>query len=203
MQRTSLAESWNLDQILDDLNEFGFALIDDVYSNEYVQSLVHECTSHLAEFRAAGVQNGVVSHIRSDHILWIDCQLPIAQQHIKALEEFSQALNQAFYLGIKEVEAHFACYNAGEFYALHRDNPQQKNDRMISTVFYVHESWQEDWGGQLRLQDKNGQWHIIQPSPNRLAIFQSDLLHEVLRSKQQRLSITAWLRSGGSIWNQG
>ncbi|ENU90917.1 hypothetical protein F971_03844 [Acinetobacter vivianii] len=203
MQRTSLAESWNLDQILDDLNEFGFALIDDVYSNEYVQSLVHECTSHLAEFRAAGVQNGVVSHIRSDHILWIDGQLPIAQQHIKALEEFSQALNQAFYLGIKEVEAHFACYNAGEFYALHRDNPQQKNDRMISTVFYVHESWQEDWGGQLRLQDKNGQWHIIQPSPNRLAIFQSDLLHEVLRSKQQRLSITAWLRSGGSIWNQG
>jgi SM-20-related protein len=203
MQRTSLAESWNLDQILDDLNEFGFALIDDVYSNEYVQSLVHECTSHLAEFRAAGVQNGVVSHIRSDHILWIDGQLPIAQQHIKALEEFSQALNQAFYLGIKEVEAHFACYNAGEFYALHRDNPQQKNDRMISTVFYVHESWQEDWGGQLRLQDKNGQWHIIQPSPNRLAIFQSDLLHEVLRSKQQRLSITAWLRSGSSIWNQG
>lgn len=203
MQRTSLAESWNLDQILDDLNEFGFALIDDVYANEYVQSLVHECTSHLAEFRAAGVQNGVVSHIRSDHILWIDGQLPIAQQHIKALEEFSQALNQAFYLGIKEVEAHFACYNAGEFYALHRDNPQQKNDRMISTVFYVHESWQEDWGGQLRLQDKNGQWHIIQPSPNRLAIFQSDLLHEVLRSKQQRLSITAWLRSGSSIWNQG
>lgn len=203
MQPTSLAESWNLEQILDDLNEFGFALIDDVYSNKYVHSLVHECTSHLAEFRAAGVQNGVVSHIRSDHILWIDGQLPIAQQHLKALEALSQILNQAFYLGIKEVEAHFACYNAGEFYALHRDNPQQKNDRMISTVFYVHESWQEDWGGQLRLQDKNGQWHIIQPSPNRLAIFQSDLLHEVLRSKQQRLSITAWLRSGSSLWNQG
>lgn len=203
MQQTSFTSSWNLDQILDDLNEFGFTLIDDVYPAEYVESLVKECSTHLAEFRAAGVQNGVVSHIRSDHILWIDGQLPIAQQHIQALEEFSQALNQAFYLGIKEVEAHFACYNAGEFYALHRDNPQQKNDRMISTVFYLHKDWQEDWGGQLRLQDKNGQWHIIQPIPNRLAIFQSDLLHEVLLSKQQRLSITAWLRSGGSIWNQG
>ena len=112
-------------------------------------------------------------------------------------------MNQAFYLGIKEIEAHFACYHAGEFYALHRDNPQQKNDRMISTVFYLHEHWQEDWGGQLRLQNKNDEWHIIQPLPNRLAIFQSDLLHEVLLSKQQRLSITAWLRSGGSIWNQG
>lgn len=76
-----------------------------------------------------------MSHIRSDHILWIDEQLPIAQQHINALKNLSQLLNQAFYLGIKEVEAHFACYNAGEFYALHRDNPQKKNDRMISTVF--------------------------------------------------------------------
>jgi SM-20-related protein len=51
------------------------------------------------------------------------------------------------------------------------------------------------------LQDKNDQWHIIQPLANRLAIFQSDLLHEVLLSKQQRLSITAWLRSGHSIWH--
>ncbi|MCU4580502.1 2OG-Fe(II) oxygenase [Acinetobacter gyllenbergii] len=207
MQATSLPQafnlqSWNLDQVLNDLNEFGFALIDQVYSDEYVQALAHECSAHLAEFRAAGIQNGVVSHIRSDHILWIDGQLPIAQQHLQTLEHLSQALNQAFYLGIKEVEAHFACYNAGEFYALHRDNPQQKNDRMISTVFYLHENWQENWGGQLRLQDKKDQWHIIQPQPNRLAIFQSDVLHEVLLSKQQRLSITAWLRSGGSIWNQ-
>ena len=201
MQFSSLPSYWNLDKILDDLNASGFTVIDEVYPNEYVQALVHECSSHLEQFRAAGVQNGVVSHIRSDHILWIDGQLPIAQQHIQTLEHLSQVLNQAFYLGIKEIEAHFACYHAGEFYTLHRDNPQQKNDRMISTVFYLHKDWQEDWGGQLRLQDKNDQWHIIQPLPNRLAIFQSDLLHEVLLSKQQRLSITAWLRSGNSIWN--
>lgn len=201
MQFTSLPTSWNIDQILDDLNTSGFALVDDVYPHEYVRNLVQECSSNLEAFRAAGIQNGVVSHIRSDHILWIDDQLPIAQQHINTLENLAQAFNQAFYLGIKEVEAHFACYNAGEFYALHRDNPQQKNDRMISTVFYLHESWQEDWGGQLRLQDKNDQWHIIPPVSNRLVIFQSDLLHEVLLSKQQRLSITAWLRSGNSIWN--
>ena len=193
-------DSWNLEQVLDDLNEYGFAIIDDAYSIEYTQSLVQECSTHLAEFRAAGVKSGVISHIRSDHILWIDDQLPIAQHHLHALQQLSENLNQAFYLGIKEVEAHFACYNAGEFYALHRDNPQQKNDRVISTVFYLHEHWQADWGGQLHLQDKQNDWHIIEPQPNRLVIFQSDLLHEVLLSKQQRLSITAWLRSGNSIW---
>lgn len=193
-------DSWNLEQVLDDLNEYGFAIINDAYSIEYTQSLVQECSTHLAEFRAAGVQSGVISHIRSDHILWIDDQLPIVQHHLHALQQLSENLNQAFYLGIKEVEAHFACYNAGEFYALHRDNPQQKNDRVISTVFYLHEHWQADWGGQLHLQDKQNDWHIIEPQPNRLVIFQSDLLHEVLLSKQQRLSITAWLRSGNSIW---
>lgn len=193
-------DSWNLEQVLDDLNEYGFAIINDAYSIEYTQSLVQECSTHLAEFRAAGVKSGVISHIRSDHILWIDDQLPIAQHHLHALQQLSENLNQAFYLGIKEVEAHFACYNAGEFYALHRDNPQQKNDRVISTVFYLHEHWQADWGGQLHLQDKQNDWHIIEPQPNRLVIFQSDLLHEVLLSKQQRLSITAWLCSGNSIW---
>lgn len=192
--------SCNIDHILDDLDEFGFALVDELYCTEYVHALIQECSVHLAEFRAAGIQNGVISHIRSDHILWINGQLPIAQQHIDTLETLAQVFNQSFYLGIQEVEAHFACYNAGEFYALHRDNPQQKNDRMISTVFYLHEHWQEDWGGQLHLQDKQQQWHIIQPLPNRLVIFQSDLLHEVLLSKQQRLSITAWLRSGNSVW---
>src|SRR5690606_25783662 len=126
-------------------------------------------------------------------------EFQISHRHIQTLQQFSQILNRAFYLGIKDVEAHFACYNAGEFYALHRDNPQGKNGRMISAVYYLHDDWQDNWGGELHLQDKNDQWHIIQPKPNRIAIFQSDLLHEVLLSKQQRLSITAWLRSDNQL----
>ena len=195
-----LPKSWNADQILNDLDQHGFALIDDAYSSEYTQALLEECTSHFNQFRDAAIQNGVMSQIRSDHILWINDELKIAQQHIDYLNALSEQLNQAFFLGIREVEAHFACYNAGEFYALHRDNPQQKNGRLISTVYYLHEEWQEDWGGELRLQDKNEQWHVIAPKPNRIAIFQSDLLHEVIQAKQQRLSITAWLRSRSSIW---
>ena len=196
----SLPQTWDIDQIIEDLDQQGFCLIDDAYSSEYMQTLVQECTAHLNEFRDAAIQNGVVSNIRSDHILWIDEQLAYAQQHIQALTALSEQLNRAFYFGIREVEAHFACYNAGEFYALHRDNPQGKNGRIVSSVYYLHEQWQADWGGELRLQDKQGEWHIIPPKPNRIALFQSDLLHEVLKSKQQRLSITAWLRSQDSIW---
>ncbi len=195
MEAVIIPGDWNVDQILDDLDQHGFSIVDDAYSSEYQHAVSQECLSHLNEFRNAAIQNGVVNNIRSDHILWLQPEFQISHLHIQTLQQFSQVLNRAFYLGIKDVEAHFACYNAGEFYALHRDNPQGKNGRMISSVYYLHEHWQADWGGELRLQDKNSQWHIIQPQPNRMALFQSDLLHEVLISKQQRLSITAWLRS--------
>lgn len=200
MQTTSLPNAWNVDQILNDLDQQGFAVLDDVYDQHYVNTLIEECMTHLKHFREAAVHSGVISNIRSDHILWINENFKYAQQHTQALMTLSQQLNQCFYLGIQEVEAHFACYNAGEFYALHRDNPQQKNDRVISTVYYLHAEWQADWGGELRLQDKNLQWHIIQPQPNRMVLFQSDLLHEVIQSKQQRLSITAWLRNGHRVF---
>lgn len=199
MEATTLPKSWNIDQTLDDLDQHGFAVIDHVYSHHYVDQLVKECISNLNCFREAAIQNGVVSNVRSDHILWIDENLDIAQHHINTLKQLSQLLNRHFYLGINDVEAHFACYNTGEFYALHRDNPQNKNGRIISTVYYLHEEWQESWGGELHLQDKNNVWHTIQPKPNRIAMFQSDLLHEVIQAKHQRLSITAWLRSDQNI----
>lgn len=200
MDSFSLPNTWDVDQIIEDFDRQGFSIIDDAYPQNYVQDLVKECSSNLNQFREAAIQNGIVSNIRSDHILWINEDLTIAQHHIQSLEALSQQFNRAFYLGIKEVEAHFACYNAGEFYALHRDNPQGKNGRVISSVYYLHEEWQDHWGGELRLQDKNDTWHIIPPKPNRIALFQSDLLHEVLLSKQQRLSITAWLRQSDRLF---
>ncbi|WP_111895291.1 2OG-Fe(II) oxygenase [Acinetobacter sp. MB5] len=194
-------KNWNINKIINDLDESGFSIIDQAYTEEYLHTVHQECMHHLNEFRDAAIQNGVVSKIRSDHILWINENLPIAEQHVATLMQLAQELNQAFFFGIREVEAHFACYNTGEFYALHRDNPQKKNDRMVSAVLYLHSEWQEDWGGQLRLQDKQQNWHILEPKPNRIALFQSDLLHEVLAAQQQRLSITAWMRSNHSIWS--
>ena len=195
-----IAKSWSVDTILDDLDQHGFSIIDDAYNTDFVNNLIKECTSNLASFRDAAIQNGVISKIRSDHILWLTPELSFSNQHIEHLYNLAQDLNRAFFLGIKDIEAHFACYNAGEFYALHKDNPQGKNGRMISSVYYLHDQWQSDWGGQLRLQDKNGNWHILEPKPNRIALFQSDLLHEVLEAKHQRLSITAWLRSDAQLF---
>lgn len=200
MDCTHLSTTWDLEQIFNALEHHGFALIEDAYPAAFLRQVRQECMAHLTEFREAAVQNGVITKIRSDHILWIDDTLEIASQHIQNLLQFGHAFNREFYSTIREVEAHFASYQSGEFYALHRDNPQQKNNRILSSVFYMHDTWQPTWGGQLRLQDKNMQWHTIEPSPNRIVIFHSDLLHEVLPAKQQRLSITAWLRAQDQLW---
>lgn len=200
MNTDNLTQNWNFEQIFQSLDQSGCAIIDNAYPKDFFEQVRTECLEHLQDFREAAIQNGVVSKIRSDHILWIEDHLEQATVHTQALLNLGQAFNQYFFSNIREIEAHFACYDAGEFYALHRDNPQQKNNRILSSVFYLNEQWQSDWGGQLRLQDKNDIWHIIEPLPNRVALFQSDLLHEVLPAMHQRLSITGWLRSQSSIW---
>ena len=200
MDVIQLFQPHNIDQIINDLEHQGFSIINNVHPQHYVNALVKECGANLNCFREAAIQSGLISAIRNDHILWINEELQIAQQHIETLSQLCRQLNQCFYLGLNEVEAHFARYNVGQLYALHRDNPQQKNDRVISTVYYLHQDWHSDWGGELRLQDKNEQWHIIIPHPNRMVIFQSNLLHEVMPAKQQRLSITAWLRRTAALF---
>ena len=103
-------------------------------------------------------------------------------------------LNPQLFLGIRWAEAHFACYQAGQFYVQHRDNPKNSQVRAISTVFYLNPDWQADRGGQLRLVDRQGLTHEILPQDNQLVIFDSDLLHEVCPATQVRYSIAGWLR---------
>lgn len=200
MDLTHITDTWNLEQVFNAIDKDGFAIIEQAYTADFFIQLRKECLNHLQDFREAAIQNGVVSKIRSDHILWIDDNLNCAFQHTQAILQLGQAFNRYFFSNIREVEAHFACYQSGEFYALHRDNPQQKNNRILSCVFYMNESWQSEWGGQLRLQDKNDIWHLIEPQSNHLVVFDSDLLHEVLPAQAQRLSITGWLRSQDTLW---
>ena len=78
-----------LNQILDDLDQFGFALIDDVYSwqLEYVHQLIDKNAAPSAEFRSRRstkrrCQSSVVTIFYG---LMNRYQLP--KQHIQALEE--------------------------------------------------------------------------------------------------------------------
>jgi SM-20-related protein len=212
-------EYWQkyLDQhadVLDTLVEDGFAVIDQALPDDLFVQLVQQ-SHHEADYQAAKITaGGRLEAVRSDSTRWIDEQDQIGSQYLSALYGLGNVLNQALYLGIRSVEAHYAHYQVGQFYVQHVDNPKGSDIRAISTVLYLwhdlddvqagminlQKNWQDDWGGQLRLHDLRQMSHDILPMMNRMVIFQSDLPHEVLPATQVRRSIAGWLRRDKHVY---
>lgn len=83
---------------------------------------------------------------------------------------------------------------------------QGASTRRLTCLFYLNPQWKDGDGGQLRLyrppdgepfsdwgQDRHLSHVDIEPLANRLLIFQSRVFeHEVLPSRSQRYSLTAW-----------
>lgn len=138
------------------------------------------------------------TQIRSDHILWIDdweqtCELRVFKSFLEKLQDFSR---ENFFLPLKRFESHFSFYPVGSFYKKHLDQHKNSPNRHISVVLYLSE-FSRGNDGQLKIypQDKNKSPELIDPIPGRIVIFKSaGIVHEVLETKAQRYSITAWIR---------
>jgi len=191
---------------LDQLVNEGYLVLDSALPHQLYAALVAESQDDRG-FQAAKISvGGRAEAIRSDTTRWIERdtqQNPAGKDYLNALEGLGQFLNQSLYLGVRSVEAHYACYQVGQFYAQHRDNPQGTDVRAMSTVLYlngaVQEDWRACWGGSLRLTDSHDVMRDFLPSANRLVVFHSDLQHEVLAATQVRRSIAGWLRRDMSI----
>ena len=188
------------EDFFDLLSTQGFCILDHALDNDLFIALQQESTSLLPEFEAAKIsQGGTVDSIRRDRTRWLENEDHAGSIYLHQLQQLSDQINQALYLGIRRVEAHYAYYDTGDFYKLHRDNPASQNDRAISTVFYLNEAWGHADGGALRIQDNQQQWHTLLPLANRLVVFQSDLLHEVCPANRPRKSIAGWLRRDDTL----
>lgn len=182
------------DQLLDQLADTGVIVLRDVLPEPLLQAL-RLASREMHGYRAAQlISDGVQQQIRSDATRWLQADDPVAAAYLRVLQDLGAALNQQLFLGIRWAEAHFACYQAGQFYAQHRDNPKSSNVRAISTVLYLNTAWPAAAGGQLRVIDRQGAAHEILPQDNQLVLFDSDLLHEVCPATQVRYSIAGWLR---------
>lgn len=132
------------------------------------------------------------------------------------LEAFRSALRSRFVeicagLGMEqfplaEIEIRLAAHHDGDFFKPHRDtlvggNRTAKSTvRMITAVYYLHRQPRGFDGGELQLHPfGDGQPLQIEPADNRLAIFPSMLLHEVLPVtvasgdfRDSRFSVSCW-----------
>ncbi len=136
--------------------------------------------------------------IRGDSTCWLTEPLfPAEQVLLDSLEQLRQELNRESFLGLFELELHYARYPAGASYARHVDQPQGRGQRQVSVVLYLNEGWTHAAGGELRIFDASGGYRDIEPMGGRLVCFLTPgREHAVMPTRHPRLSLSGWFRTG-------
>jgi SM-20-related protein len=178
----------------------GIFVRDDFLGSERVRELIGCARTRKARGEFAGARIGGGERLRRDEIrgddtCWLGEPLFAAERLLLAdMEQLRLELNREAFLGLFDLEMHYAWYPPGAGYARHVDQLQGREDRVVSVVLYLNESWVPVDGGQLRLFD--GQLaRDVEPLAGRLVGFvTAGREHAVLPTRKERLSLTGWFR---------
>ncbi len=200
-----LSPTLDAEQLVHDIAQSGYLLIDDFLAPDIIQSLAQQTRNLHQQGAMQTASTGLNKHkssIRGDHIHWLEdgseYTSPAQQKYFAAMQDIQQTLNRELFLGLFSLEAHFALYPAGAGYAKHLDQLQGKPDRKISSILYLNQDWQTSDGGALRLYLENDSFMDISPIAGRLVLFLSErFMHEVLPAQRERLSLTGWFKTRG------
>lgn len=194
-----------LEPVLDELAGRGWSVRPDFLAPAAVAGLRAVCLSRRAAgaFHAAGVGSGearVLPAMRGDSILWLEPgdPHPDVRAYLAVTESLRQAANREFFLGLHELEAHFAAYPGGASYRKHLDRFRDDDRRTLTAIIYLNEDWTAADGGQLRFwpdPSGEGEYLDIVPAGGTLVTFLSGLYwHEVLPARRTRLALTGWFK---------
>jgi SM-20-related protein len=161
------------------------------------------------ELARAGIGRGATRHVdstvRGDSIRWLDGGDTAERTLFAELERLRVSLNETLYLGLLDVEAHYAVYPPGAGYRRHVDTFLDSSRRAVSFVLYLNERWSEADAGELvlyrgaRSLQSSGERELVRiaPAAGTFAVFEADVPHEVLPAARTRLSIAGWFRRRG------
>lgn len=202
-----------MDSVLDSLFDKGWVIDRTLFGADEIAALRKACLSQWQDgrFHEAAVGRGSGqerrSEVRSDSVLWLDALRddPAVARYFALLDEVKLAVNRHLYLGLNDLESHFAVYPQGAFYQKHLDRFRDDDARTLTAVLYLNDDWREEDGGQMRLYlDPDCRESLdVQPEAGTLVLFLSDRFwHEVLPARRQRLSVTGWFRrqTGQLLW---
>jgi SM-20-related protein len=189
------------DDIVGRLAREGVATLDEFIEDALTLELLDDITRREAAglFRPAGIGAGRERTerraIRGDRISWLSLASSTAEQQVLSrLEDVRRALNEALFLGLHDLESHFAIYDPSTRYVRHLDRSVLGAERVVSIVLYLNRHWRPSQGGELRLYTAAGEVEVT-PVAGRLVMFLSDQIeHEVLVSHATRRSLTGWFR---------
>jgi len=194
-----------LDTVLTALADQGWCVLPDFLPAETIADLRAQCLSRRdgGGFHNAGVGAGratVVSEVRGDSIMWVEADdpQPAIRAYLDATETLRLAVNRQFFLGLHELEAHFAVYPEGSYYKKHLDRFRDDDRRTLTAIVYLNQDWTEADGGMLRFwPDSSGEGESMDIAPlgGTLVTFLSELYwHEVLPAHRTRLALTGWFK---------
>lgn len=193
-------------QLVASISHQGYAVVPDFLPPEQIQLLAAEALQLQidGEMKRAGTgQDGSKpdDKVRGDFIHWLEADtISVSQQYyLQQMETLRSELNSQLYLGLFDLESHFAIYPPGAVYRRHLDQFQGNEQRQVSCILYLNQQWQHDFGGQLRIY-LNGAadepYIDVEPTGGTLVAFLSGkFLHEVLPAQRQRISLTGWHRT--------
>lgn len=183
------------------LRDSGWIALTDFVPHGLLVTLRRDCdeAEHAGRLRAAATGRGPVAQtdpaLRGDRILWLDRSAsPVQAELLEHLDGWRQALNRQLWLGLEEVESHYALYAPGAGYARHRDRFRDDDARVLSLVIYLNADWADADGGALRLQLPEGACDIAPRMGTAVLFLSSEIEHEVLPARRTRRSIAGWFR---------
>ena len=180
----------------------GYIVIENALDAKMTQNLLHYAQS-LTELKQAGISSSSDLHIdsqrRRDKTKWLEEDNAVQSEFLTFASELKTYLNRALYLGLNDYESHFAIYEKGDFYETHLDAFKNSKNRVVTTVYYLNEEWNETNGGELIVYNEENEFLAkVTPNANTLVVFMSEKFpHEVLPAKKTRYSIAGWFRVDG------
>jgi len=196
-----------LDQIADALVGQGYLIINNALPESLLRKLLKQFNElREPEFKTAGIGRHtnfqIEDSIRSDKIHWITDTTETTTEFLQWMESLRLGINRRLFMGVNDYECHFAHYNIGAFYKKHVDafsanKKTGQSNRVISTVLYLNETWQQENGGELVIYGEDGEQVVekILPEFGKFIIFLSEKFpHEVLPATRARKSIAGWFR---------
>jgi SM-20-related protein len=195
---------FNENEWVEALTQHGWHLMDNFVNREFQTKLISEMgeMASTGAFQPAGIGRGLEKRIdpriRGDRIAWLEStpHFPAHHDFLQRLEQLRHAINQRLFLGLFESETHGTIYDPGSCYEKHMDNFRGQSLRTLTAILYLNIEWKVAHGGELRLyfeDDSDTNYIDIPPIGGRLVTFFSDLFpHEVLTTRNERLSITTW-----------
>lgn len=187
-------------KIVDAIVDDGYIVVQNAMDERMVTALLDVAKNEETVFKKAGISGAGDLHLdasrRRDKISWLDEDGLAMSEYLKFAETLRETLNRELYLGLSYYEAHFALYGEGDFYEKHLDAFKGSKNRVVTTVLYLNEEWDEENGGELVIYDEDDKFiNKVVPNAGTLVVFLSDKFpHEVLPSKVKRHSIAGWFR---------